>query len=287
MGGAVSSALSPRHVVEKMAFHYLAGQHEMSVMANDTRTIPATVRAVRIGKQDTYCLYQPPVASLAAEHEQQESSSPECIFLCFHGNAESVYGLWDDVVRFIAAPLPQCAFFAVEYPGYVCEELTPQSKYWESATPTEDDIKQHAAAVYDRVHTMWPNVPIICVGRSLGCGVALWLASTRTVHAVLLLAPYLSIMRVGIGMSIPYMDIFDNLYIAPSCRAQNVVIVHSKDDPVIPIGHSEQLIQQLHQCAYTKLIRRNTSGHGAKYLRNPTFVEHLLEHLGVKVSSSE
>lgn len=328
MGIGKSKNYSLRRVVEKQAFYYLAGQHEMSIMCQ--KPLPPHVCVRHIGVLQTYCLYRPPVhpttmlpsetlvtpsrrnhtestfhtygippassssssastsplyVGLRRETQppqgQEQYHTPQCIILCFHGNAESVYGLWDGVIKYMAALLPGCAFIAVEYPGYVCEELTPRDKYWDSESPTEDDIKQHALSVFDRCQQKWPHVPVVCMGRSLGCGVSLWLSTVRNVRGLLLLAPYLSIMRVGVGWSLPFADIFDSTLIAHKCRAQNVVIVHSEDDPVIPIQHSEVLARQMTHCSYIKLLRRSKDGHEARYMKNARYVRKLMYHLGM------
>jgi len=177
-------------------------------------------------------------------------------------------------------------FAAVEYPGYVCEELTPHgNQYLTSSVPSEHNVKTHALAVLDTLQSQWPDVPVICVGRSLGCGVALWLSTVRNVSGLLLLAPYLSIMRVGVRWSLPFVDIFDNALIAHKCQSKNIIIVHSEDDPVIPIQHSQELVQKLTQvCSHVKLLHRRDDGHEAPYLESTKFVNKILFHLGLILS---
>lgn len=302
------SFLSPRRAVERLAFQHLMGQHQMSILSQ--KPLPPHVSVQYIGPSScsSYCLIRPPIhpsqhddrnsRHMARQNNQQEDiplrKNPTCIIMGFHGNAESVYGFWDSVFSHISKSLPECMFVAVEYPGYVCKEeddddeqqpLPNDRDRTTPTTPSEHSIKSHAVAVFDTLRAQWPDVPIVCAGFSLGSGVALWLSTVRNVSGLLLLAPYLSIMRVGIQWSLPFVDIFDNVLIANKCQCTNVVIVHSEDDPVIPIEHSYELFTRLSRvCSHVKLLQRQNDGHETPYLTSPKFVNTILFNLGLVLS---
>lgn len=221
------------------------------------------------------------------EHQQYDhhiDNTVNIIWLCFHGNAESVYGLWASVIQPLSQHISQGrhAFVAVEYPGYVCEDQTLVNQYHDAfrfARPSESAIMTHVCAVYDRLRRLYPCAQFATLGRSIGCGPAIQLSVLRPVAYMCLLAPYLSIMRVGLGWTVPYIDIFDNVFYAPQSTARHVVIVHSEDDNVIPVAHSEQLIKHFVQCDTKEFIRRYHDGHDAAYMRDIAFVKDILSAL--------
>ena len=87
---------------------------------------------------------------------------------------------------------------------------------------------------------------IAVMGRSLGSGVAVYLAAQRPVAGVILVSPYDSIESVANGVY-PFLPIslmlkhrFDSLSRAPQIKVPLLCLVAS-DDRVIPRPHSERL----------------------------------------------
>lgn len=87
---------------------------------------------------------------------------------------------------------------------------------------------------------------VAVMGRSLGSGVAVYLASQRQLAGVILVSPYDSIESVARGVY-PFLPIglmlkhrFDSLSRAPQIAASLLCLVAS-DDQVIPRPHSERL----------------------------------------------
>jgi hypothetical protein len=94
------------------------------------------------------------------------------------------------------------------------------------------------------VHARHARVAVI--GRSLGSGVAVHLATVRDVSKLALVTPYDSIVRVAqrhfaiVPVSWLLKDTFDSLAKAPRVRAPVLVLVAERDR-VIPRAHSERL----------------------------------------------
>ena len=99
----------------------------------------------------------------------------------FGGNAEDVS---QDVPE-LADAFPDRAIFALHYPGYGGS----------SGSPTENDIFVAALALFYQVQAAHPHVVII--GRSLGTGVATYVASKESVERLVLVTPFDSLGDVA------------------------------------------------------------------------------------------
>ncbi|MEO5672600.1 MAG: alpha/beta fold hydrolase, partial [Ramlibacter sp.] len=92
----------------------------------------------------------------------------------FGGNAEDVSASLDDITH----AFPGHAVYLMHYRGYGGS----------SGAPSEEALHQDALALFDKVHASHPNV--IVMGRSLGTGVAMRLASRRPAARLVLVTPY-------------------------------------------------------------------------------------------------
>lgn len=113
-----------------------------------------------------------------------KDSAPALIY--FGGNAEEVTGMALD-----AAQLPGVSFVLFNYRGYGRS----------TGEPGEKALFADALAIYDRIAAR-PGVDpkrIVAMGRSLGSGVATYLASQRSLSAVVLVSPYDSMRAVARG----------------------------------------------------------------------------------------
>lgn len=99
----------------------------------------------------------------------------------FGGNAEDVSA---DLADFDAA-FPDHAVYLVNYRGYGGS----------TGRPSEAALVSDAVATYDRVSEHHPHVTVI--GRSLGSGVAIALATRRPIDRLALVTPYDSIANVA------------------------------------------------------------------------------------------
>ncbi|MNN53876.1 Alpha/beta hydrolase family protein [compost metagenome] len=95
----------------------------------------------------------------------------------FGGNAEDVTL---NLPAFSQA-FPDKAIYLLNYRGFGGS----------SGAPSEAALKRDALALFDLVHAKHPNTAI--VGRSLGTGVAIYLASQRPASRLVLITPYSSL----------------------------------------------------------------------------------------------
>ncbi len=107
--------------------------------------------------------------------------------------------------------------------------------------PTEAALYKDALVVYDRVKSQHQNISVI--GRSLGSGVATYVAANRPIDKLVLVTPFDSVQHVAQAMypfyPISWMltDKFDSVSRALSITAP-ILILLSEQDQVIPHRHS-------------------------------------------------
>lgn len=154
----------------------------------------------------------------------------------FGGNGEDVsFNLPDFSTAF-----PSHSLYLMNYRGYGGS----------SGKPTEADIQQDALALFDRVHAQHPNVVIM--GRSLGSGVAIRLASQRPATRLVLITPYSSIAELG-ARQFPFFpvkwllqDKFESWRYAPQIRVPTVLVAAERDQ-IIPRTSTEDLYTRFGQ----------------------------------------
>ncbi|MBX3725500.1 MAG: alpha/beta hydrolase [Xanthomonadales bacterium] len=105
------------------------------------------------------------------------------VLLYFGGNAEQIGHLRADAL----ALFPGHAVFLVAYRGYGASD----------GRPDEASLGADAIALYDHVRTRRPQARIAVVGRSLGSGVAAFLAGQRDVDRLVLVTPFDSMTEVA------------------------------------------------------------------------------------------
>jgi len=159
-----------------------------------------------------------------------ESSSA---VILFGGNADNVA----NYLGSFAAELPEENLFLVNYRGYGGS----------SGEPSEDALFGDALAVYDHVNSRFSRITV--VGRSLGTGVAIYLASERKVDNLILITPYDSIADVA-KSHFPFFPIdlllddrFDSASRVKKVSARTLVLV-AESDRTIPRENTDALIRQ-------------------------------------------
>ena len=150
--------------------------------------------------------------------------------LYFGGNAEDVSLDIPDLV----AAFPDRAIYALHYPGYGGS----------SGTPSEQAIFADSLALFDRVHAEHPDVVVI--GRSLGTGAAVWVASQKPVARLVLVTPFDSLADAA-AAQYPFFpvrwllrDKFDSWRYAPQVTAPTRIVV-AGDDEIVPRSSSDRL----------------------------------------------
>ena len=156
--------------------------------------------------------------------------------LYFGGNAEDIsYAL-----PILADAFPKYALYALHYRGYGGS----------SGKPSETALVADALILFDRVRLDHSRITVI--GRSLGSGVAIHIASERPVERLVLVTPYDSLVTIAASrfryfpLSWLMLDKFESWRYAPKITAPTQLIA-AQNDEVIPLSSTEALLRRLPQ----------------------------------------
>jgi len=150
----------------------------------------------------------------------------------FGGNAEDVAGNLD----LFSAAFPTHSLYLVNYRGYGGS----------SGRPSETAVFADALAVYE--HVRGEHSDITVMGRSLGSGIAVQLASARPVERLVLVTAYDSLVNVArahirfLPIGLLMRDRYESASRAGRVRAP-VLIVIAGEDEIIPRARSEALVK--------------------------------------------
>lgn len=152
----------------------------------------------------------------------------------FGGNAETVEDNIDNYHRMFAGH----TVYITNYRGFGGS----------SGTPTEKNLFADALTIYDKVKEKHPRIQII--GRSLGSGIACYVASLRPVEKLALITPYDSISNVAQSayplFPVKWLlkDHYDSMSYVPDIESE-ILIQIVNDDLVVPNKGSEILVKAL------------------------------------------
>jgi uncharacterized protein len=152
----------------------------------------------------------------------------------FGGNAEDV----SRSLPTLAAAFPERSLYALNYRGYGGS----------TGKPSETAIVTDALHLFDRVHADRPH--IVVIGRSLGSGVAIHVASLRPVERLVLVTPYDSLLNIAatqfryFPLSWLMLDKFESWRYAPKVTAATQLVA-AQNDEVIPFAETEALYKHL------------------------------------------
>lgn len=148
----------------------------------------------------------------------------------FGGNAEDVGA---SIGRF-ADRLPEHSLYFVNYRGYGGS----------TGKPSERALVADAIALYDHLRRGYEEIHVL--GRSLGSGVAMQLASEREVRRLALVTPFDSLANVA-SAHLPWMpvgllmrDRYDSVGHAPLVASESLIVVAEADE-IIPRARSDAL----------------------------------------------
>ena len=153
--------------------------------------------------------------------------------LYFGGNAEDV----SRTLPLLAQAFPGQALYALHYRGYGGSE----------GAPTEAGLVADATELFDQVHGRHAHVTVI--GRSLGSGIAVHVASQRPAAKLVLVTPYDSIVGIAqeqypfMPVSLLMQDRYESFRYAPQVHAPTQIIA-AGDDRIIPRASTEQLFHR-------------------------------------------
>jgi pimeloyl-ACP methyl ester carboxylesterase len=169
----------------------------------------------------------------------------------FGGNAEDV-----------SRNLPE---FAEAFAGYAVYLLNYRGFGGSGGSPSEEAIAEDALALFDQVYASHPQVAVI--GRSLGSGVAVRLASQRPVQQLILVTPYNSLEEIA-ARQYPWVpvqwllkDRFESGKYAAHIRVPTLLLAASNDE-VIPRASTQRLLENFPQGVATLKVVPD-SGHNS------------------------
>ncbi len=163
----------------------------------------------------------------------RENSGPSAV-IYFGGNAEDV----SQSIPILQRAFPESALFALHYRGY----------NGSTGTPSEAVLIADALVLFDQVRKDHPQ--IVMIGRSLGSGVAIHVASIRPVTRLVLVTPYdslqeLAAQRFGfLPLRWLLLDKFESWRYAPNITAPTLLLAAEYDE-IIPRASTELLYRHL------------------------------------------
>ncbi len=166
--------------------------------------------------------------------------------LYFGGNAESMAQSAD----YIAQQFPEFTCYLMDYRGYGSS----------NGEPSEEALYKDALALYDKVKVAHKHISI--GGRSLGTGVATYVASHREVVKLALITPFDSIQAVAqdrypiYPMSILLKDKYNSIANVKNIQAKTFIVM-AENDKVIPKKHSLKLIEAFKEEQITTAVIQN------------------------------
>ena len=167
----------------------------------------------------------------------------------FGGNAEAVVGIADE----FATHFPNTTIFLINYRSYGGS----------SGMPTETGNFSDALAIYD--HIKKDHSQISVAGRSLGSGVATYLAANRPIENAALITPYDSILNIAkanyslFPVSLLLKDRYDSVSRAKAVTAK-VLVLAAEHDVVIPMFNTQKLVDAFKEDQVELKVIKNT-GH--------------------------
>ena len=163
------------------------------------------------------------------------TKEPVPLLIYFGGTAEEVSWVLPEL-----AHIPGWAALVVNYRGYGRSE----------GRPSEDALYRDAVALYDQVIRR-PDIDphrVVAMGRSLGTGVATYLASQRPVSAVVLVSPYDSLIAIA-QSAYPFLPVrlllkhrFESVARAPQIHVP-LLAMAAAQDRLIPPERSRKLVE--------------------------------------------
>ncbi|MEO6173158.1 MAG: alpha/beta hydrolase [Arenimonas sp.] len=175
----------------------------------------------------------------------------------FGGNGEQVE--WN--VPEFQASIPNKSVYLVPYRSY-------------GGNPgevTEENLYLDALNLFDNIKPQYQQVSLI--GRSLGTGVATYVAAERNVNKLILVTPYDSIVNVAqdkytiFPVSLLIKDRFESAERADKIKANTLIMIAGNDE-VIPRANTENLIRHFKQkpnVVVFKALGHNSISDGSNY----------------------
>jgi len=167
----------------------------------------------------------------------------------FGGNAEDV----SRSLPSLSESFPDHAIYLLHYRGYGGS----------SGSPSEEALFSDALALFDEVRSKHPDSNVI--GRRLGSGVAVYVASLRPVARLVLVTPFDSMQEIA-ALQYPYfpvrwllLDKFESWRYAPRVTAPTLILA-AEHDEIVPRANTE-LLQSRFKSGLTSMHVLAGTGH--------------------------
>lgn len=165
----------------------------------------------------------------------QEKYASDRLIFYYGGNAEDIYYSVEQFQQY-----GDTAALFVNYRGYGAS----------TGSPGQREIFQDALAIFDDATKRYRPEKVFVMGRSLGSGVASYVASKRSVHGSILITPFDSIEAIArrqfffLPVSLLLRHPFRSTDYAPQFTAPSLVIYGGNDSTVLP-AQTERLIDHI------------------------------------------
>lgn len=179
------------------------------------------------------------------------NSSSKQVVLFFHGNAEDL-GHLDQLAQIFNDK--GYSFMSFDYRGYGLS----------TGKPGEQSNYQDAQFFFDYVKSKgFNNENIIIWGRSIGGGVATYLAEAHEVRLLVIESSFTSAFKVLTKITLFPFDRFNNLERMKNIKVP-LLLLHGNDDEIIPAAHGLQLFDA-HKGPKEKVVFKG-AGHNNLWL---------------------
>ena len=171
-----------------------------------------------------------------------DRENPKALLL-FHGNADTAV----NIINRLYNPY-------VLYHGYDIYAMEYRGFDGSSATPSEDGILMDSKVVLEYLKSLERYGTIVYYGHSLGTAVAINLAKEAVPSALVLEAPFSSLAETAHHyyplLPVPLIklllhDRYDSMQQLQELEIPNVMILHARDDQVVPFEQGASLFAQI------------------------------------------
>lgn len=134
------------------------------------------------------------------------------------------------------------------FEGYTTYLIKYRGYSGSSGEATQEGLFEDALAVYDEIQSEYKSVSII--GRSLGSGIAVWVASQREISRLVLVTPYDSITNVAqekfkyYPIFLLLKDSYNSLAYIKDIKVKTLVLI-AQNDKIISYERSQTLVKAL------------------------------------------
>ena len=232
------------------------GQHKLTYIPDRRRIPPASLG---LGHVQEHVIRAPDGTELVAWHGPADSGKPTLLY--FHGNGG---GLIDRAPRFELYRNAGIGLFIMSYRSYSGS----------TGVPSEPDNVADAHRAWDYLVSLGVQPEeIVLYGESLGTGVAVQVATRRKPRALILEAPYSSLVDIG-AWRFPYLPVrqlmkarYESTRYIGRVEAP-LLIVHGEADGIVPIRFGRKLFaaatsEPKRFVAYAGSGHMETYNHGA------------------------